>query len=74
MMNVSKVTWAEETSLPFTFLSENTGFWITILASCGTGVTKPTSTKPKPIPSKPSTAFAFLSKPAERLIELFIFC
>lgn len=38
------------------------------LPSCGTGVTEPTSTKPKPIPSKPSTASAFLSKPAERPI------
>nr|GLL42422.1 hypothetical protein WN51_01485 [Ipomoea trifida] len=30
------------------------------------GVTEPTSTNPKPNPSKPSTASAFLSKPAAR--------
>lgn len=36
------------------------------LPSCGTGVTDPTSTKPNPNPSKPSTASAFLSKPADR--------
>ncbi len=32
--------------------------------SWGTGVTDPTSTKPKPNPNNPSTASAFLSKPA----------
>ena len=40
------------------------------LPSCGTGVTEPTSTKPKPKASNPSTASAFLSKPAARPMGL----
>lgn len=41
--------------------------------SWGTGVTDPISTKPKPNPSNPSTASAFLSKPAARPIGLVNF-